>query len=246
MFASLRHREYKRAIQDRLDGKANYGPMPDGGSTEQIFIRSLFVVMGRLAKLDGRVCESEIDAATAVMKQLGFDPAQRLRAIDYFYHGKQPSLDVLPMLEDLASSIGRGSSLARHFLKVLCQLVYSKGCIRLKEKLLLRDIAEVLGFNKAQLLTLCTEIQVNADTRPNFRPTTRSGFLSQAYQILQLKPDADDLEIRRAYRRMMSRYHPDKLGSSHSGEAIRQAQEQFLAVRNAYETICGFRKMVNP
>ena len=45
----------------------------------------------------------------------------------------------------------------------------------------------------------------------------------------------------------MSRYHPDKLVSVGRGSpALRQAQENFLAVRQAYETICGFRKAVNP
>lgn len=243
MLARWRHREYKHAVLNRLAGKADNVSMPDGGSSEQLFLRCLFMVMGRLAKLDGRVTEAEIDYASSVMAQLGLDPARRQRAIDFFYHGKQPTLDVLPLVRELADSVGSGSALAREFLRVQCRLTYSKGCFRLKERMLLRDIAECLGFNKGLLLTLCTEIQVNEDTRS--RSPCR-GFLSQAYRILQLAPDANDTEIRRAYRRMMSRYHPDKLAASGSGDALRHAQEQFLAVRHAYETISGFRKMVSP
>jgi DnaJ like chaperone protein len=243
MLDRLRHRDYKRAILNRLEGKGEAGAIPEGGSSEILFLRSLFVVMGRLAKLDGRVTEAEIDYASQVMSQLGLDPGKRQRAIDFFYHGKQPGFDVMPLINELAASVGRSSALARQFLKIQCRLAYSKGCIRLKERLQLREIAEELGFSKAELLTICTEIQVSEDTRIRGR---RSGFLSQAYRILQLAPDANDTEIRRAYRRMMSRYHPDKLAANESGDALRHAQEQFLAVRHAYETISGFRKMVNP
>ena len=73
------------------------------------------------------------------------------------------------------------------------------------------------------------------------------GKLGLAYGILELSPNANDAEIRQAYRRMLNRYHPDKLASrASSSEALRNAQEKFHAVRQAYETICSFRKMVNP
>jgi len=163
------------------------------------------------------------------------------------------------LVRELLPAIGRGSQLARVFLTNLCRLVYCKGSIRLKEKLMLREIAEELGFDKALLLTVCTEIQVNEQGRSRASSTysapregsmtglQRPGKLGQAYGILELSPDADDGEIRQAYRRMLNRYHPDKLAArTHSSAALHQAQEQFHAVRQAYETICGFRKMVNP
>lgn len=242
MLGKLRHREYKRALLSRLEGRGSESPLPDGGQTARVFTQVLFLCMGKLAKLDGRVSEVEIGYASTVMQQLGLDARQRQSAIDCFYQGKQSQTDIFVQLRQLGRNIGTSNSVARQFLKTLCRLAYSKGCIRLKEKLLLRDIAETLGFSKAHLLTICTEIQVN----DNATSKSKGGFLSQAYRILQLAPDADDGEIRRAYRRMMSRYHPDKQMASGSGDTVRQAQEQFLAVRHAYETICGFRKMVNP
>jgi DnaJ like chaperone protein len=54
----------------------------------------------------------------------------------------------------------------------------------------------------------------------------------------------EDGEIRRAYLRMMSRYHPDKLVRENlSEETLRIAQEKSTAIRSAYETVCGFRKI---
>ena len=266
MLSRFKHLEFKRAVAARLAAESvENSPLPAGGKTQQAFIRALFASMGRLAKLDGRVSEEEIAYASSVMQQLGLDGRGRQHAIDCFYLGKLEQTDVLALLQELLPAVGRGSRLARQMLSSLCRLAYSKGFIRLKEKLLLREIAEQLGFDKSQLLTICTEIQVaesadhwqarqaaadafaqgGEDSRFTVR---RPGKLGQAYGILELRPDADDGEIRQAYRRMLNRYHPDKLASrTSSSDALRQAQEQFHAVRQAYETICGFRnKMVNP
>lgn len=261
MLSRIKHMAFKRAVATRLAAEdAAKEPLPAGGATQRAVIRALFAAMGRLAKLDGRVSEQEIAFATSVMDQLGLDAAARQQAIDCFYLGKLDQTDVMLLLHDLLPAIGRGSVLARQLLKTLCGLGYSKGFIRLKERLLLRDIAEQLGFDKAQLLTICTEVQVGQSATYQEGPTAdfpgsgecaqfagrRPGKLGQAYGILQLPPDANDGEIRLAYRRMLTRYHPDKLASrANSSEALRQAQDKFHAVRQAYETISGFRKMVN-
>lgn len=242
MLSRIKSREYRKAVAERLAGKSPDGPLPEGGKTQSLFVRALFTLMGRLAKLDGRVSEEEIQFTTSVMRQLSLSPHQRQSAIDCFYLGKLEATNVMPLVEQLASNLGRGSELSRQYLKTLCELTYSKGSIRLREKLLLREIAENMGFSKAQLLTICTEIQVSRGSHFVYK----GGLISQAYHILNLAPDADDCEIRRAYRRMMTRCHPDKLAARpDSGDAVRQAQEQFMAVRHAYETICGFRKTVN-
>ena len=262
MLSRFKHLEFKRAVAARLADEAGSSePLPAGGATQRAFLRGLFSAMGRLAKLDGRVTEQEIGYATSVMRQLGLDATARQHAIDCFYLGKLERSDVLIHLRELLPAIGRGSALARQILSVQCRLAYSKGFIRLKEKLLLREIAEELGFDKAQLLTVCTETQVNeqsyyrATGTDSFRPcgeperctAQKPGKLGLAYGILELSPNANDAEIRQAYRRMLNRYHPDKLASrASSSEALRNAQEKFHAVRQAYETICSFRKMVNP
>lgn len=242
MLSRIKSREYRKAVAERLAGQSPDGPLPDGGKTQSLFTRALFTLMGRLAKMDGRVSEEEIAFTTSVMRQLSLSPRQRQSAIDCFYLGKQNRIKIMPLVEELAASVGVGSALSRQYLKTLCELTYSKGSIRLKEKLLLRDIGGILGFTKADLLTICTEIQVGHSGHYQHQ----GGVISEAYHILNLAPDANDCEIRRAYRRMMSRCHPDKLAArTDSGDAVRQAQEQFMAVRHAYETICGFRKTVN-
>ena len=56
------------------------------------------------------------------------------------------------------------------------------------------------------------------------------------YKILEVDPSATDDEVKKAYRRMAMKYHPDKV--SHLGEDFRKiADEKFKKVNEAYEKI---------
>ncbi len=240
MLGLLINKPYKRAMTARLNGSAPEVDVPAGGNTELTFTIAMFAVMGRLAKLDGRVTQGEVKYATTIMKLMGLEQAARMQAIDYFEHGKLPDTDVLSCVKAMIKMIGARSPLADLFLKIQCRMAYVKGDIRLKEKLHLRDAAEILGFSKAEFLTVCTEMQSHAD----YKQLKANNFINNAYNVLQLEPNAADGEIRRAYLRMMSRYHPDKLVRDNlSEETLKQAQEKSMAIRDAYEAVCGFRKI---
>lgn len=64
-----------------------------------------------------------------------------------------------------------------------------------------------------------------------------------AYKILELEPGATDEEVKKAYRRMAMKYHPDKV--SHLGDEFRKnADEKFRKVNEAYEKIKKERNLV--
>ena len=240
MLALLLNRGYKRAITSRLNGSNPHAVVPDGGRTQQILLMAMFAVMGKIAKMDGRVTTGEVKYASTIMQLLGLGSVERQQAINYFDQGKQPNTDVLPCIMDLVATIGKNSALAKLFLKIQIRHAFVKGELRLKERVLLRDVAELLGYDKAAFLSMCNEMQGHTDTRQS---KTRN-FLHNDYKVLQLEPDVEDGEIRRAYLRMMSRYHPDKLVRDNlSDESLKQAQEKSMAIRTAYETVCGFRKI---
>jgi len=57
-----------------------------------------------------------------------------------------------------------------------------------------------------------------------------------AYQILEISETATDNEVKKAYRKMVKKHHPDKL--QHLGaEHVKVAQEKFRQIQKAYETI---------
>jgi DnaJ like chaperone protein len=140
--------------------------------------------------------------------------------------------------------------LAKLFLQIQCEAAHLKGNLRLKDKMLLRDVAEQLGYSKSEFLAIASATQsahyqrFDANPRAEFLKSEGRSFLHNAYCVLQLEPGVEDGEIRRAYLRMMSRYHPDKLASTDASEdALKQAQENAMAIRSAYEALCGIRKL---
>lgn len=240
MWATLLNRRYARAMTSRLTGRNPHAAIPEGGRTQKILVMSMFTVMGKVAKMDGRVTSSEVKYASIIMQLMGLSSFERKQAINYFDQGKQPNTDVTLCVMELASVIGKNSPLANIFLEIQIKNALVKGELRLKEKVLLRNLAELLGFDKLAYQSICNELPGNVISKQR----TTHNFLHNAYKILQLEPDVEDGEIRRAYLRMMSRYHPDKLIRDNlSEDTIRQAQEKSMAIRTAYETVCGFRKI---
>ena len=68
-----------------------------------------------------------------------------------------------------------------------------------------------------------------------FRPSNDSN-----YRILEIEPNATDEEVKKAYRKMAIKYHPDKVATL--GEDVQKAaEEKFKAVNQAYEAICRER-----
>ncbi|MEX0965198.1 MAG: co-chaperone DjlA [Pseudohongiellaceae bacterium] len=250
MLTALTSKGYRKALLKRLSGFSTAAALPEGGRAERQLSRAMFMVLGRLAKMDGRVTEAEISYASQIMRRMGLMGSKRQQAIVAFEQGKHPDSAVTEAVMLAAKIIGRRSALSNLFLKIQCEAAYLKGNLRLKDKMLLRDVAEQLGYNKSEFLAIASASQSEQyqreDTSPanGFHQGQGRSLLQNAYCVLQLEPTVADGEIRRAYLRMMSRYHPDKLGGSHATEAaLKQAQENAMAIRNAYEALCGFRRI---
>lgn len=240
MLSSMFNRSYKKALCKRLSGFSPEVDIPAGGRMEQAFSMAMFMLLGRLAKMDGRVTEEEISYASEIMQRMGLSNNSRQQAINYYEKGKHPDTEIGLCVAKMVRAIGQRSALAKLFIQTQCRAAYLKGSLRLKDKMLLRSVAELLGYDKSEFLSVCAATQGAS----NEEPRRSRSFLQNAYSVLQLEPGVADGEIRRAYLRMMSRNHPDKLVSDNlSEDSLRQAQEKAMAIRSAYEAVCGFRKI---
>jgi len=248
MLTALTSKAYRKALFKRLSGFSAAAELPAGGRAEQQLSRAMFMVLGRLAKMDGRVTQAEIDYTSQIMQRMALLGERRRQAISAYDQGKHPDSDLSESVALAVKVMGRRSALAKLFLQIQCEAAYLKGNLRLKDKMLLRDVAEQFGYSKSEFLAMATQSEqyqrFDAIRRSEFLKPQGRSFLQNAYRVLQLEPGVEDGEIRRAYLRMMSRYHPDKLASKDASEdALRQAQENAMAIRSAYEALCGFRKL---
>ena len=121
---------------------------------QRVFFETTFLVMGHLAKADGRVSEEEIQAARSVMHRMRLRPEAVKQAIALFTRGKRSGFDLDEQVRELRRACGHQPDLVRAFLEIQIELGLSKGTIKPRERELLWRIAGGLGVSRVELAQL--------------------------------------------------------------------------------------------
>ncbi len=207
--------------------------------TQSAFFAATFTVMGTLAKCDGQVNQEEINYAERLMHQLGMDAEHRMVAQKLFAEGKTTEFPIDSVLDQFRMLCGPGGELTRLFLEILIQAAYADGEFNQSERRVLLHTADRLGVLRGDYnrLEAMTKAHINA-RRGAAKAAERVSSLAQAYQALGLTPSAQSEEVTRAYRKLLSEHHPDKLVSRGlPEEMIRVANEKTQDINSAFETI---------
>ena len=199
------------------------------------FFGAVFGVMGHVAKADGRVSREEIALANEVMDRLGLDARQRIAARALFEQGKRLEFPLDDVLDQLRSECGRATNLIRMFLEIQMQAAAADHRIHAEEGRILLHIATRLGLSRADFVQIERLIASGTHVRGDADPGMS---LEDAYATLGASPNASDAEIKRHYRRQMSRHHPDKLASKGlPDEMMRAATERTQQIKEAWDTV---------
>jgi DnaJ like chaperone protein len=214
-------------------------PALDSAAIGELFFRTTFRVMGHIAKSDGRVSERDIEAARAVMAELRLSPAQVRAAIGHFTAGKQPGFALDSVLDALARACAGRPELVRVFMEMQVRVALAGNDVDAAARALLRRVASRVGISFLELAQIETVLRIR---RGSFaRAATRDSAaqqLEQAYRVLEVEPRADDDEVAKAYRRQLSRHHPDKLKANGLPESmIEHAKQRTQQIIEAYELV---------
>jgi DnaJ like chaperone protein len=226
---------------DRGLGEARSIPTGDVGRQ---FFETTFSVMGCVAKSDGRVSEADIEAARSIMRHMRLSESQVQEAIRHFTAGKQASFDLDRTLSELAGAIGRRNDLRRVFMEIQVQAALDSGLPAAARTTLWR-VAQGLGLSRvdmAQIEALLRVRQTGARRQQAWRPGGARRELDEAYRILGVTSQTGDAEVKKAYRRLMSEHHPDKLRARGMPESMLPvAEEKTLEIRAAWDKIKAAR-----
>ena len=204
------------------------------------FFTASFAVMGYVAKADGRVTRDEVQAATAIMDQMGLDAELKHVAQSLFREGRQPHFDLPEVLDQLRRECRGRRNLLRLFVEIQLVAAYADGVLHPREYQVLLQICETLGFSRYELgiLDAMTRAQRRFRAAPD-RPAGERGIsLRDAYAMLNVSPTAEPPDIKRAYRRLMSQHHPDKLvAKGLPEEMVKVATQKTQEIKAAYEKV---------
>jgi DnaJ like chaperone protein len=215
---------------------------------QKTFFDATFSIMGYIAKADGRVSEAEIRLAQHVMRQMNLNHTMRLHAIALFNRGKQASFNLDQVLHELREVCGNQINLLSMFIEIQLQIANADGHLSPKQQQLLQHICQRLGFTAFDFRGFSNRYRAeqNYQRQQHYqyqsRQTPPPSLLENAYKILGIARTATDAEIKKAYRRLMSQHHPDKLISKGlPEEMLKLATQKTQEIKEAYEQICKAR-----
>ncbi|WP_419835886.1 co-chaperone DjlA [Endozoicomonas atrinae] len=212
------------------------------------FFRATFLVMGRVAKADGRVSEYEIETARAIMHNMRLSEEQRRVAIELFNEGKKPSSDIEGALRAFREVAG-ASTLIPMFLEIQLSAAYADGGLSPAEQAVFKQVCSILGVGNfafdqihKRFIAQREYYQQSGPHSGGNRPS--SGMdLKRAYDVLGVSDSASDAEVKKAYRKLMSEHHPDKLVAKGLPEEMMEvAKEKTQEIQGAYDQVRSARK----
>lgn len=210
---------------------------------QAVFLETVFVLMGKLAKADGRISQIEVDHVEAFIQKMGMSAEHRQEAIRQFKRGADPEFDISATLDHFMKNCGHSFNLRQVLLVYLTVMALADGKLDPAERRILEQIAAHLGYSKAEFNRILEMVLSQAhfsSGQQQYRQTgtASASDLDDAYKALGVTKDASNQEIKRAYRKLMSQYHPDKLmGQGVPEDMIAVATEQAKEIQLAYDLI---------
>ncbi len=198
--------------------QSRVGQLGTGKTTSGDFALSLLVLIAAVMKADGKVLKSELDYVKQYFVR-AFGESSAAEAVMMLRDILNQPIDIREISLQIKARMDYPSRL--QLMHLLFGVSYADGKVHPAEIDLIQKISSFLGISAKDFESIKSMFIENTDA---------------AYKILEIEPTATNEEIKKAYRKMAVKYHPDKV--SYLGEEFRNtANEKFKKVNEAYEKI---------
>lgn len=201
--------------------------------TTKLFLNSLFSILAKMAKADGVIAKEEIDAVTQFINTIRLSSKDKETAINAFRKASSSEQSIYEYASQYRAVAN--AEMRQVVYAVLWDVAYSDGILHEKEDEILRKIPEYLGLNHG----IYHDYKNSVNNQSDWNKTDTD----KHYEILGCSPDNSDKEIKKAYKKAISKYHPDKIQSQGlPKEFMDYANEQSKKINKAYDAIKQSRK----
>lgn len=216
------------------DALGNIGSSPKGD-----FSVSLLVLSAAVMKADGKVMKSELNFVKSfLVKEFGTDEGNRLLTV------LKNVLDQDIPLRDVCLQVKSHMMHPQRLqlLHYLFGIAQADGQIHELEVQKIHTIARYLGISDRDFMSIQSMFGFHRQQYSSGSRTSYKQSVDAAYKILEIDKSASDEEVKKAYRKMAKKYHPDRLGPL-AEDLKKSATEKFHKVQEAYDQIAEARGM---
>lgn len=213
------------AVQD-VGGLEAEEPQLSAKQQAQIqLVMGMIALAGKLAKIDGHVSKEEVAVVSEVIKEMEVDEEDEQFLKDVFREAKQSPHDYREVAEDIRRLLGEQSEFAAQIVGFLLHIAIADGVFSDSEKMFIEEVSRIFGLPQDQYRRMVDEICPAAKVH-------------ECYQVLGVPPSASMAQVKRRYRELVAKFHPDKLSGKELPEEFeRFAQQKMAAINEAYEII---------
>lgn len=221
-----------------------------------------FYLLGAIAKVKGRVTESDIAYAEKLMQEFQADASLRQKLILAYQQGKQSVFNLDGVLAEFVTYFKGHKQAINYFFDYQLQAAVQDGKLQNKELTILHRIAQAIGMNSiffdlkirsaqaqygfqdqqadffSQFFRYYQQQTSGEQRGSQYQEAAGSNQLQKAYAILGVKPTDDEVTVKTAYRRLIKEYHPDRYTSKNVPSAIlERAKQKSQEIISAYHLI---------
>lgn len=191
----------------------------------------VIALLAKIAKSDGRVSQSEADMISQILDANAKDEREREFLKSCFNEHKNNLNDAYEVARDFLKELPLSKNERLNVLRVLVFMALIDGEFNDKKQEILNQIARAFGISDRELKEFIQGIN-------NLKSQNKTISIEEAYSILELNTNATLNEVKKQYRVLAKKYHPDILNANNvSKEELEKGVQKFQKINEAYEKI---------
>lgn len=189
----------------------------------------VIALLAKIAKSDGRVSEKEAEMISELLDANAKDEKERAFLKSAFNEHKENLNDIFEVAKDFLREVPLPKNERLNVLRVLVFMALIDGEFNAKKRELLEQIARAFNIAKS-------ELEAFIESLSRLKSPKKELSENEAYALLELKAGASLSEVKKQYRALAKKYHPDILNANNvSEEELKRGVEQFQKINEAYE-----------
>lgn len=193
------------------------------------FVWLLVHILVHIARIDGQITRDEVQTIQRFFQHnLRYNQTKMLWLKELIKQATASEVSLQALLQEFKSNFAYEPRLI--LLELVYQVLYTKSTVPESELKIARDIAAFLEISVYDQRT----IEAKYKYRSHQQTARTIDRAAQYYAVLGLEPEASEDEIKKAYRKLSMKYHPDKV--RHLGDEFRNvAEEKMKEINAAYD-----------